>query len=290
MSNGQLADEVGESGWPVWRDRIRKLPWVPLLIVAAMVLVGALAPLLTAHSPYKPSLPNRLQPPSGEYLLGTDALGRDLLTRLFFGARITLIIIALAMVVGGGTGLVLGTLAGYVAGKVDILISRVVDALLAFPPIFFALLFAVSLGPGLKSVVLAISLVLWARFARVIRGEVLAVKELDFVAQARVNGCSDLRIIMVHILPNVANTFMVLLSLNIGWVITVEASLSFLGAGIPPPTPSWGAMIAEGQQYISSAWWISIVPGLAITLEVLAFNLFGDWLRDFLDPKLREQL
>jgi peptide/nickel transport system permease protein len=165
---------------------------------------------------------------------------------------------------------------------------RIVDATLTFPTILIALLLAVSLGAGLRTIVIAITVIIWARFARVVRGEVLSVKTRDFVALARVHGCSHLRIMAIHIVPNVLNTFMVLLTLHIGFVIIVEASLSFLGAGIPPPTPAWGSMIAEGRDFVTSAWWVSFLPGLAILLVVLAFNLLGDWLRDTLDPKLRQ--
>ncbi|MBI3917821.1 MAG: ABC transporter permease, partial [Betaproteobacteria bacterium] len=172
--------------------------------------------------------------------------------------------------------------------RLDNLLMRIVDAALAFPAILFALLLAVTMGQGLRTIVIAISLLLWARFARVVRGEVLAVKQRDFVSLARVHGCSPVRIMVTHILPNVMNTFMVLLTLYVGVVIVAEASLSFLGAGIPPPTPSWGLMVAEGRGKVASAWWISLIPGVAITLVVLAFNLFGDWLRDRLDPKLRQ--
>ena len=163
---------------------------------------------------------------------------------------------------------------------------RLVDAAFTFPAILFALLLAVTMGQGLGTLVIAISLLLWASFARVIRGEVLTLKQRDFVALAKVRGCSSLRIMLTHILPNVLNTFMVLVTLNIGVVIIAEASLSFLGAGIPPPTPTWGLMISEGRGRIADAWWVSLIPGIAITLLVLSVNLFGDWLRDRLDPQL----
>jgi peptide/nickel transport system permease protein len=168
------------------------------------------------------------------------------------------------------------------------LLMRIVDAALAFPTILFALLLAVTLGQGLRTLIIAVSLILWARFARVVRGEVLSLKSRDFIALARVHGCSPVRIMATHLLPNILNTFMVLMTLYVGVVIVAEASLSFLGAGVPPPTPSWGLMVAEGRGKIASAWWISLIPGIAITLTVLAFNLFGDWLRDRLDPKLRQ--
>jgi peptide/nickel transport system permease protein len=159
---------------------------------------------------------------------------------------------------------------------------------MAIPAIFFALIFAVTLGSSMKTVVIALAVVLWARIARVIRGDVLTIANKEFISQAKVAGASPLRIMLLHILPNTLNTFMILLSLNLGWVILMEASMSFLGAGIPPPTPVWGQMVAAGRGYFNSAWWISFFPGVALALTVLAFNLFGDWLRDKLDPKLRQ--
>jgi peptide/nickel transport system permease protein len=273
---------------------MRNLPWIPLTIISVMLFMGIFAPFLTSYSPIDQSLPDKLLPPFWEeggsikHLFGTDIFGRDVLTRLYHGARVSLIVTALALLVGGGVGLVIGIVSGYVGGRLDSLLMRIVDAALAFPTILFALLLAVTMGQGLRTIVIAISLLLWARFARVVRGEVLAVKERDYVALAKVHGCSSARIMATHILPNVLNTFMVLLTLHVGVVIVAEASLSFLGAGIPPPTPSWGLMVAEGRGKISSAWWLSLIPGVAITLVVLAFNLFGDWLRDRLDPKLRQ--
>jgi peptide/nickel transport system permease protein len=276
------------------RGQLSRLPWIPFAIIATLVVVAVFAPLIAPRSPTEQSLPDKLLPPVWEeggsrtHLLGTDALGRDMLSRLVYGARVSLTAAACALLAGGGVGLAIGVLAGYAGGRVDAAAMRVVDATLSFPTILIALLLAVSLGQGLRTIVLAIAFIIWARFARVVRGEVLAVKARDFVALARVHGCSGLRIMAVHILPNVTNTFMVLLTLHIGFVIIVEASLSFLGAGIPPPTPSWGQMVADGRSYIASAWWISVVPGAAIMLIVLAFNQFGDWLRDWLDPRLRQ--
>jgi peptide/nickel transport system permease protein len=259
-----------------------------------MVFVAVFAPWLTPHSPISQSLPDKLIPPFWEdggttkYPLGTDIFGRDVLTRLLYGARVSLVVAASALIVGGGVGLIVGILSGYIGGRVDILLMRIVDAALAFPTILFALLLAVTLGQGLRTLIIAVSLILWARFARVVRGEILSLKARDFIALARVHGCSPLRIMATHLLPNILNTFMVLMTLYVGVVIVAEASLSFLGAGVPPPTPSWGLMVAEGRGKIASAWWISLIPGVAITLTVLAFNLFGDWLRDRLDPKLRQ--
>jgi peptide/nickel transport system permease protein len=172
-------------------------------------------------------------------------------------------------------------------GKIDTIIMRIADATLAFPIILLAILLVSTIGASLVNVIYAIAMVLWARYARIIRGEVLVLKEQDFVAKARVVGCSHFRIMVVHLFPNVVNTLIVLLTLQVGWVIIVEASLSFLGAGVPTPTPAWGSMVSDGRDYIIDAWWVSLFPGLAIMLVVLAFNLLGDWLRDKLDPKLR---
>jgi peptide/nickel transport system permease protein len=273
---------------------MRKLPWISFLVIGAMVFAALFAPWLTPYTPIEQSLPEKLLPPfweakgSTKYLLGTDIFGRDILTRLLHGAQVSLIVTGLSLLVGGGVGLAIGIVSGYIGGRVDAFLMRLVDAAFTFPSILFALLLAMTMGQGLGTLVAAIGLLLWAGFARVIRGEVLALKERDFIALAKVHGCSETRIMITHILPNVMNTFMVLVTLNVGIVIVAEASLSFLGAGVPPPTPSWGLMVAEGRGKISSAWWLSLIPGIAITLVVLAFNLFGDWLRDRLDPKLRQ--
>jgi peptide/nickel transport system permease protein len=278
-----------------WRlAALRRAPIVPLTIITLLVLTAVLANVLTPYSPVDISLPERLKPPfwqhggSLAHPLGTDPMGRDLLTRMIYGARISLLVGLLGLCIGGGVGAALGLIAGYAGGRVDAFLMRATDTALSFPIILFAILLVVILGGSLLTVVLAVALVLWARFARVIRGEALSIKERDFVAQARIAGSSPMRIIAVHLFPNVLNTLVVLLSLQVGWVIIVEASLSFLGAGVPPPTPTWGSMIAEGRDYIASAWWVSFFPGLAILVTVLAFNLFGDWLRDALDPTLRQ--
>ena len=273
---------------------LRHLPWIPLIIIGGMVFAAVFAPILAPYSPTKQTLRDKLLPPAWqeggttEHLLGTDVLGRDILSRLIHGARVSLIVASTALLSGGLIGGVLGVISGYVGGKVDTLIMRAVDATLAFPTILFALLLAVTMGQGLLTVVLAVTLILWARFARVTRGEVLSLKTNDFIALARIHGCSSFRIMAIHIMPNAFNTFMVMLTLHVGLVILTEASLSFLGAGIPPPTPSWVQMVADGRAKVASAWWISIIPGVAITMVVIAFNLFGDWLRDRLDPKLRQ--
>ncbi|MSP00433.1 MAG: ABC transporter permease [Acetobacteraceae bacterium] len=273
---------------------MHRVPWIPIVIIAVMISMAVFAPQLAPYSPIDQTLRDKLLPPvwvdggSMKYILGTDAFGRDILSRLIFGARVSLIVALLALTAGGGVGLTIGIVAGYFGGTVDNVLMRLVDAAFTFPAILFALLLAVTMGQGLTTLVIAISLLLWASFARIIRGEVLALKQRDFVALARVRGCSPARIMLTHILPNVLNTFMVLVTLNIGVVIIAEASLSFLGAGVPPPTPTWGLMISDGRGRIADAWWISVIPGIAITLLVLSVNLFGDWMRDRLDPRLRQ--
>lgn len=295
MTTGELVSEEPVVRPIRWRlAALRRVPVVPLTIITLLVLTAVLANVLTPYSPVDISLPDRLRPPFWEqggslaHPLGTDPMGRDLLTRMIYGGRISLLVGLLGLLLGGGVGAVLGLMAGYAGGRVDAFLMRTTDTALSFPIILFAILLVVILGGSLFTVVLAVALVLWARFARVIRGEALSIRARDFVALARVAGSSPLRIIVVHLFPNVLNTLVVLLSLQVGWVIIVEASLSFLGAGVPPPTPTWGSMIAEGRDYIASAWWVSFFPGLAILVTVLAFNLFGDWLRDALDPTLRQ--
>lgn len=287
------AAAVFSRGVRVWRG-LRRAPLIPLIIIAVMIFTAVFAPLLSPYSTTDPSLADRLTPPAwqegGEWRhpLGTDALGRDLATRLMYGGRVSLMVAGLTLLIGGGLGTAIGLVAGYFGGRADAVLMRSADSTLAFPIILFAILLVVTLGPNLVNVVIAIALVLWARYARVIRGEVLTLKERDFIARARVAGCSHLRILLVHLFPNTVNTLLVLLTLQVGWVIIVEASLSFLGAGIPPPTPAWGSMVSSGREYVDTAWWVSALPGVAIMLAVIAFNLFGDWLRDTLDPKLRQ--
>jgi peptide/nickel transport system permease protein len=272
----------------------RRWPVVSLGIIAAFVLAALLAPLLALPDPYEQSLRLKFRPPVWEergswaHPLGTDRLGRDVLSRIAWGARVSLAAGVVTVLLASAFGAAVGLVAGYYGGRVDAALMRVTDATLSFPVILLALILAVTIGPSFTNVVIAIAVILWARYARVIRGQVLTLMELDFIAQARIAGAGAWRIISRHLLPNTFNTLVVLVTLQIGYVIIVEASLSFLGAGIPPPTPAWGSMIAEGRDFITSAWWVSFFPGLAILLVVLAFNLLGDWLRDTLDPRLRQ--
>ena len=284
---------VKVSPWHKVSAALKGAPLIPLSIIGVFILAALLADVVTVHDAYKVKLPDRLIPPfwvdggSLSHPFGTDPLGRDILTRMIFGARVAIIIAGAALTVGGGFGTLVGLTAGFYGGKIDTILMRLADITLAFPLILFAILMVMVLGPSMMNVIVAISLVLWARYARVIRGEVLALMQRDFIGRARVSGASDMRIMFRHLLPNVMPTLIVLLTLQVGWVIIVEASLSFLGAGIPPPTPAWGSMLADGREYVSTAWWVTTAPGVAIMLVVLAFNLSGDWLREKLDPKQR---
>lgn len=290
---GALALPEAE-GRPVRAPRWRRAPVIPLGIIAAFVLVAVLAPVLSPADPQEQSLRNRFKPPvwdeagSSTHLLGTDRLGRDLLSRIIWGSRVSLAAGVLTVLLASAFGAAVGLVAGYYGGRVDPVLMRITDATMSFPVILLALILAVTVGPSFINVVVSIAVILWARYARVIRGQALTLMELDFIAQARIAGAGASRIITRHLLPNTLNTLMVLVTLQIGYVIILEASLSFLGAGIPPPMPAWGSMIAEGREFVTSAWWVSFFPGLAILLVVLAFNLLGDWLRDTLDPKLRQ--
>ena len=225
---------------------------------------------------------------SARFLLGTDGQGRDILSRIFHGARISLIIAGITLGVGGTIGTFMGLLAGYYGGLVDELIMRLVDIVLAVPLLLITLALVSAVGASFELIVGVLSLVIWPLFTRVVRGEVLQLKNMDYVALARISGANGLRIMVFHLFPGVFNTVIIIATLNVGVVILVEASLSFLGAGIQPPTPAWGVMVSDGQAVLGDAWWISTMPGLAIALTVIALNLFGDWLRDTLDPRLRQ--
>jgi len=265
-----------------------------VLMVACLLLGGAmLAPFLAPHDPYTGALVDRLRPPfwmlggDPQYLLGTDVLGRDILSRLLYGARASLLVAALAVVGAGVVGSAIGICAGYVGGWVDSILMRIVDLAISLPMILIALLIGVLVGPSLTNIVVIIGVMLWSQFARMSRNETLRVSQLAYVDLARTAGCSSIRIAIEHVLPNVAAPLIVLATLQVGTVIIMEASLSFLGVGVPPPAPAWGTMIAEGRSYVLSAWWICIFPGLAILLTVLVTNLLGDGLAEALDPGRR---
>ena len=275
------------------RDR-RWPPIVPLTIVAVLVLGGVLAPLLAPHSPLEGSLGERLAPPIGmegaraSHPLGTDRHGRDTLSRLLYGARISLSVSVVGITLTGTAGAFIGLLAGFFGGWVDTLLMRLVDISLSLPGILIAVLLSVVFEPSFTNVIIVVAFLLWPSYARLARGETLAIRQQEFVALARVAGCSSLTIMFRHIVPNLAPSILVLATLHVGYVIVLEAALSFLGVGLPPPTPSWGVMVADGRGLIEQAWWVSILPGIAILVTVLSLNILGDWVRDRLDPKLRQ--
>jgi peptide/nickel transport system permease protein len=274
--------------------QVRRYPVVPIALLTFLLVIPALfASQVAPYDPLQGSLSKRLKPPAWqqggtlEYPLGTDKLGRDMLSRIIHGARVSLMVSLVAIFVGGVIGTALGMISGYFGGWVDALLMRLVDISLSLPTILLALVLVAAVGPSFGTVITILMIFLWARYARLVRGETLSIKERDFIARARVAGASHIRIMVRYIFPNVVNSLVVLATLQVGYVILLESTLSFLGAGLPRPTPAWGLMIADGRELIVTAWWVSMFPGLAIMLTVLALNLLGDWLRDHLDPKLR---
>lgn len=277
-------------GW----QKAKRYPLIPLAILLFFLVIPAIfAPWVAPHDPFQGSLSDRLTPPawqsggSVENILGTDKLGRDMLSRIIYGARVSLMVSLIAIFVGGIIGTVLGLISGYFGGRTDSVIMRLVDISLSLPTILLALVLVAAVGPSFGTVITVLIVLLWARYARLVRGETLAIKELDFIARARVAGASATRIMVKYIFPNVVNSLIVLATLQVGYVILLESSLSFLGAGLPRAEPAWGVMVSDGRELIVTAWWVSMFPGLAIMLTVLSLNLLGDWLRDHLDPKLR---
>jgi peptide/nickel transport system permease protein len=275
--------------------RLGDLPLIPIIILAVIALVAIFADVLAPHNPEIGSLTARFKPPFWQaggtlnHLLGTDQLGRDVLSRLIFGARVSMVVGFTAVIVAGVIGTVLGILAGYIGGWVDQVIMRLTDAWLALPGLTFAIFLAAIVGPSMWNIVIILGAVYWTRYARVVRGEVLSLKEREFVRLAIVAGCSKWTIMRRHILPNVVNSAIVLATLMLGVVIVTEASLSFLGVGVPPPKPAWGLMLSDGKQGLMVGyWWLTVLPGCCIMLMVLSANLLGDWLRVKLDPQLRQ--
>jgi peptide/nickel transport system permease protein len=278
-----------------WSKLARDLPVLPLAILVPFVLIALFADWIAPYDPTEPipgakifEPPFWMQGGSTHALLGTDFQARDLLSRLIFGARVSLIVGMMGTLVAGSIGTAFGILAGYLGGWVDQLIMRLTDAWLALPALVFAIFLATMLGPSMWNIIIILGAVYWTRYARVIRGEVLSLREREFVKLAEIAGGSRTRVILRHILPNVLNSTMVLASLTIGVVIIAEASLSFLGVGVPPPEPAWGSMLADGRSMLMVGdWWLTVFPGLGILLVVLATQLLGDWLRVRLDPQLR---
>jgi peptide/nickel transport system permease protein len=258
---------------------------VGLAIVLTLVLVAAAAPLLATDSPIAQDLANRLQPPSAEHWLGTDEFGRDIYSRIVYGSRITLYIVGLVVILVGPVGLLIGTVAGYLGGWVDTVLMRITDIFLAFPRLILALAFVSALGPGVENAIIAIAITAWPPYARIARAETLTVRNSDFIAAIQLQGASPARIIWGHVVPLCTSSLVVRLTLDMAGIILTAAGLGFLGLGAQPPLPEWGAMISTGRQYLLDQWWVATVPGIAILIVSLGFNLLGDGLRDVLDPK-----
>ncbi len=280
-----------------WRSnlrRIRRWPLLSIVILFTLVFAAAAADLIAPHDPVKASLSARRAPlmweegGSSEHILGGDLQGRDVLSRIIHGARVSLLVAGSAIIIGMVFGTAYGLISGYFGGWIDEILMRIVEIFLAIPLIMAALVILVVAGASYMSVIGVLVLFSWVPFARQVRAETHALKVLDYVALARVAGAPALRILIRHILPGVLNTVIVVATLQVGSLILTESILSFLGVGIPPPTPAWGAMVSDGRNYLASSWGIAFFPGMAIFLTVVGFNFMGDWIRDALDPRLRQ--
>jgi peptide/nickel transport system permease protein len=273
--------------WLGWLRLVRnRLALIGLAIVMALLVVAALAPLLATHDPYAQNLAGRLQPPlSPGHWLGTDEFGRDIWSRLVHGAQITLYIVALVTVTAPVFGLIVGTVSGYFGGLVDTVLMRLTDIFLAFPRLILALAFVAALGPGIENAVLAIALTAWPPYARVARAETLTVRSADYIAAVQLQGAGSGRIILGHVAPMCLPSVIVRVTLDMAGIILTAAGLGFLGLGAQPPLPEWGLMISSGRKFLFEQWWVATMPGLAIFIVSLGFNLLGDGLRDVLDPR-----
>ena len=271
-------------GWVAFQTNV--LAMIGLGILLLLNFVAVFAPLLAPHDPFVQNLGNRLQPiGSDQHIFGTDSLGRDILSRLIFGARITLYIVVLVAIIAPVVGLLVGTVSGYIGGVVDMILMRITDVFLAFPRLVLALAFVAVLGAGIENAVIAISLTAWPPYARIARAETLTIRSSDYICAIRLQGAGPLRIITKHIWPLCISSLIIRVTLDMAGIILVAAGLGFLGLGAQPPSPEWGAMISEGRRFILDSWWVATIPGLAIFAVSLAFNLLGDGLRDVLDPK-----
>ena len=275
-------------------QQLRRYPIFPLLILSIMVFLGIFGPTLAPHDPERANIRELRIPPawleggSFDHVLGTDEVGRDVFSRVMYGARISLMVAGVSVTVGFVAGTALGLVAGYYGGYVDEVIMRIVDVWNALPFLMVALVAVIIFQPSVQLVLALLALIAWAGFVRVVRAQVLTLRGLEYVQHARVSGARTRRIIWRHIFPGVINTAIVVATLNVGGLILAEAALSFLGAGIPRPTPAWGLMVADGKDWLTSAWWISVFPGIAIFLTVMSLNFMGDWMRDRFDPRLRQ--
>jgi peptide/nickel transport system permease protein len=283
-SRGQARLGQAYVGWLGFRRN--PLAMAGLGVLIALVLIALFTPFLTDRSPAAQDLGQRLQPPSARHWFGTDQLGRDIYTRVLYGSRITLVIVGLVVVMVAPTGLLIGTAAGYLGGWVDTVLMRVTDVFLAFPRLILALAFVSALGPGIENAVIAIAFTAWPPYARVARAETLTIRRSDFIAAIRLQGAGPLRIVLGHVVPLCTSSLIVRVGHDMAGIILTAAGLGFLGLGAQPPAPEWGAMIASGRQFLLDQWWVATVPGIAILVVSLGFNLLGDGLRDVLDPKL----
>lgn len=271
-------------GWLEFKTN--RLALLGLVILILLVLVAIFAPLISPHDPFAQNLQNRLQPLGTDgHVFGTDSLGRDILSRLIYGSRITLYIVGLVALIAPIVGLFIGTVAGYLGGWVDVVLMRLTDVFLAFPRLVLALAFVSALGAGIENAVLAIALTAWPPYARIARAETLSIRRTDYISAVKLQGAGALRIITRHIWPLCIASLVVRITLDMAGIILAAAGLGFLGLGARPPSPEWGAMIAEGRRFILDHWWVATIPGVAIFTVSLAFNLLGDGLRDLLDPK-----
>jgi len=275
-----------QAWWLAWcAFRANPIAMVGLGLVLLLLVTALFAPWLAGRSPIEQDLANRLAPPSAVHWLGTDELGRDIWARIVWGSRITLAIVGIVVVIVGPLGLLVGTVAGYLGGWVDTVLMRLTDVFLAFPRLILALALAAALGPGIENAILAIAVTAWPPYARLARAETLTIRNSDFIAAAIVQGASTPRILLGHVVPLCLSSVIVRLTLDMAGIILTAAGLGFLGLGAQPPAPEWGAMIASGRQYVLDQWWVAAMPGAAIFLVSLGFNLLGDGLRDVLDPK-----
>ncbi|MGM0661944.1 MAG: ABC transporter permease [Pseudomonadota bacterium] len=262
------------------------LAMLGLGVLAVLILAAIFAPLLATHDPFAQDLGRRLLAPGADgHLLGTDSLGRDIYSRLLYGARISLYIVALVVMVAPMVGLIMGTVAGYAGGVLDVVLMRITDIFLAFPRLILALAFVAALGAGIENAVLAIALTAWPPYARIARAETLTIRNSEYIQAIKLQGAGPLRIVTRHVWPMCISSLVIRVTLDMAGIILTAAGLGFLGLGAQPPSPEWGAMISEGRQYILDSWWVATIPGLAIFAISLAFNLLGDGLRDMLDPK-----
>jgi len=274
-----------------FRDVLRQISNNPLTLtgislISALLIVALIAPFISPYDPFATDPINKLQPPSGEHLFGTDELGRDILSRVLYGARITVRIAVLILLISGSVGTLIGIIAGYFGGKVDNILMRITDVFIAFPRLILAMAISAALGPSLRNVVIALSVAQWTYFARLARSKALVAREKDYVEAAHATGASDIRILGIHILPETLSPVIIQGTIIMGSIIITAAGLGFIGFGAQPPTPEWGVMVSNGRNFMPASWWVSTFPGLAIMLTVLGFNLLGDGVRDILDPRL----